>query len=151
MCVYINPKLLIFLSLGLVPFGNHVCFLCLWVNFCFVNKFIFIIFLIPQVNYIIWCFSFSDLLHLKWLSIGPSVLLQMALLHSLQGWVIFHCIYIPCLLYPSVVDKHLVCVHVLATVNSVAMNIALPISFEIRVFYRYICMSGNSGWCSNSV
>ena len=41
----------------------------------------------------------SDLLHLIWQSLGPSILLQMALSHSFYGWVIFHCMYVP-RLYP---------------------------------------------------
>ena len=37
----------------------------------------------------IWCLSFSDLLHLEWLSLGPSMLLLMALfLFCVCGWVI---------------------------------------------------------------
>ena len=38
------------------------------------------------------CLSLSDLLHLVWSSLGPSTLLQMALLHSFYGWIVFHCI-----------------------------------------------------------
>ena len=41
-CAVINPILLTPL---LFPFGNCVCFLCLWVWFCFINKFICTIFL----------------------------------------------------------------------------------------------------------
>ena len=32
------------------PFGNHVCFLCLWVYFGFVYRFICIIFKIPYIS-----------------------------------------------------------------------------------------------------
>ena len=44
--------------------------------------------------------SLSDFLHSVWQSLGPSMLLQMVWFHSINGWVIFHCINVPHLLYP---------------------------------------------------
>ena len=41
----------------------------------------------------------SDLLHSVWQSLGPFMLLQMALF-NFNGWVIFCCIYVQHLLYP---------------------------------------------------
>ena len=41
----------------------------------------------------IWYLSFSDLLHLVWQSLDPSMLLQMALFHFFV-WPVFHCIYV---------------------------------------------------------
>ena len=38
--------------------------------------------------------SLSDLLCLVWWSLGPSMLLQMALFHSFYDWVIFRCTYL---------------------------------------------------------
>ena len=39
--------------------------------------------------------SLSDLIHSIWCSVGPSMLLQMALFHSFYDWIIiFHCVYI---------------------------------------------------------
>ena len=58
------------------------------------------------------------------LCLGPSMLLQITLFLSFYGQVVFHCVHVPHLLYPSV-SGHLSCFHVLATVNSAAMNISI--------------------------
>ena len=41
------------------------------------------------------CPSLSELLCLAWQSLGPPMLLQIALFHSFHGWVMFHCMYAP--------------------------------------------------------
>ena len=41
-----------------------------------------------------------DLLHSVWQSLGPSTSLQITPIISFYGWVIFHCICVPHLLYP---------------------------------------------------
>ena len=46
----------------------HICFLYLWLHFCFVNKFIFL----DSTYRIIWYISFSDLV---WYFLGPFMLL----------------------------------------------------------------------------
>ena len=46
-------------------------------------------------------------------------------------------VYMPHLFYSSV-DGRLGCFHVLAIVNSAAMNIGVHASFQIRVFF-YVC------------
>ena len=53
----------------------------------------------------------------------------------------------------SFVDGHLGYFHVLATINSVAMNIGMHISFLIRffVFSRYMSKSGIAGSKGNSI
>ena len=83
----------------------------------------------------------SGLLHLVWYFLGPSMLLQMALFNSFYGWVILHCICVSHFMYPYV-DRHLGCSHVLAIVNSIAMNVMVHVSFQIRIFSQYMSRSG---------
>ena len=45
----------------------------------------------------------------------------------------------------SFVDRYLSCFHVLAIVNSAAMNIKMHISFLITVFSRYMHQNGIAG------
>ena len=53
----------------------------------------------------------------------------------------------------SSVDGHLGCFHVLAIVNSAAMNIGVHVSFQISVFvfFRYIPRSGIAGSYGSSI
>jgi len=81
--------------------------------------------------------------------LGPSTSLQM----TQFNWVIFHCIYVPhhhpffCWWSSSSIH----CFHVLAIVNSAAMNIRVHISFWILVFSGYILRSGISGSYDSSI
>ena len=86
---------------SLLPFGNYKCFLCLWVYFCLLNKFILIFSLIqtPHINNIIWSLSVSGLFHLSMNISRSSTLLQMASFRSFNDWVTFHYIHAPHLLY----------------------------------------------------
>ena len=59
-------------------------------------------------------------------------------------------IYIPHLLIHSSVDGHLCCFHVLAIVNSAAMNMRVHVSFQITVFSGYMPRSRIAGSYGNS-
>ena len=63
------------------------------------------------------------------------MLLQLARFHSFP-WLILHCIYLIFFTCLSL-DGHLGFFHVLAIVNSAALNIGLHVSFQI------IILSGN--------
>ena len=79
------------------------------------------------------------------------MLLQMALFCSFYDRIIFHIICVPHLLYPASIDGHLVCFHVLAMVDSAAMNIGVHIFFQIMVFSRYISRNGIAGSYGSSI
>ena len=79
------------------------------------------------------------------------MLLQITLFNYFYGWVIFHCVYVSHLLHPFFCWWHLGCFHVLATVNSVAMNIGVHTSFRIMVFSRYMPRKGIAGSYGSSI
>ena len=69
--------------------GTCVCFLYLW--FCFMNNLICTIFFkIPHISDIICVFLW---LHSVWQSLGPFMLLQMALFVLFNSWIVFYYIY----------------------------------------------------------
>ena len=77
------------------------------------------------------------------------MLLQMALFHFL--WLssiplcVYVCVYTHHIFIHSSVNRHLGCFHVLAIVNSAAMNIGVHVSFQIMVFSRFMPKSGIAG------
>ena len=91
------------------------------------------------------------------------MLLQIALSHSFL-WLIFHCVCVYVCIYiyiniyhiffiHSSVNGHLGCFHILAIVNSAAMNTEVHVAFWIRVFVfsRYMPKSGVAGSYGNSI
>ena len=51
----------------------------------------------------------------------------------------------------SSVDGHLRCFHVLAIVNSAAMNFGVHVSFSIMIFSGYMPGNGVTGSCSGFI
>ena len=89
------------------------------------------------------------------------MVLQEALFHSFYGQVyciLCVCVCVTYLLYPSFVDGHLGCFHVLVIESNAAVSIGVQVSFPIRVsiFSGYMFRSGiiciiRSGLYGNSV
>ena len=79
------------------------------------------------------------------------MLLQIALFHPLLWLSMFHCVHIPHLFIHSPVSGYLFCVHVLAVVNSAALNTGVGVSFQIIVFSGYVPRSGIAGSYGNSI
>ena len=63
----------------------------------------------------------------------------------------FHCEYIPHLLYSFLYEEQLDCFYVLAIINSSAMDIEVHESLQIRVFSGYMSRSGITGSYSYSI
>ena len=81
------------------------------------------------------CLSLSDLIHLVMISLIASMLLQVELFYSFL-WLssiplcVCVCVYTHHILFiHSSVNEHLVCFHVLVTVNSASVNIGVHVSF----------------------
>ena len=81
------------------------------------------------------------------------MLLQMAIFHPFYGWVISHTHTPPTSSLCTPVDGHFGCFHVLAIVNSAAMNTGVHVSFQIRVFVfsGYMPRNGIAGSYGNSI
>ena len=77
------------------------------------------------------------------------MLLQMAVLHF-YGWVIFHCVYAPHLLYPLICQWTFRLLPILATVSHASMYTGVHVSFQIMLSYRHIPRNGTTGsYCSS--
>ena len=95
-------------------------------------------------NTVWYLFSLSDLLRSVWQSLGPAASLDSFILS--HSWDISHWTYAPCLPFAhSSVDGHAGCSHVLALVNSAAVNTGVHVSFWITAFSMYMPRSGIAG------
>ena len=79
-------------------------------------------------------FALSDFFRLAESPQGPSRLSQVAWFHSSYGWVIFHCVHIPHLLYHSSTGGHFSCFRILAIVNNATVNLGVHLS-EVSVSF----------------
>ena len=66
------------------------------------------------------------------------------------GWIVFHLTYIEHIFIHSSVGAHLGCLHVLAVVNSAAMNIGVHVTLWIIALSEYVPRSGVAGSYGNS-
>ena len=66
------------------------------------------------------------------------------------GWVVFHCTYVPHLLYPVICDGHLGCFYILAIVNNAALE-CIYLFELVFLFSRYIPRKGIAGSYGSSV
>ena len=64
---------------------------------------------------------------------------------SLYGWVVFHCMHVPRFFIHSSVNGYLGCFHVLAIINSAAVNTGVHVSFSVLISSRYMPRSGVAG------
>ena len=86
---------------------------------------------------IIWYLSFSVWLTSFSMTISrSSMLLQMTLFHSFNGWVIVLCICVPHLLYPFICQWTFNLLPCSGYCNSAAVNIEVHVSFWIVSFLR---------------
>ena len=96
--------------------------------------------------------ALPDLLHSMSYSLGPSMLPQMALSHSflcLSNIPLY--IYTTYFFYLFLCWWTLGCFHVLAIVNSAAMNTRVHVSFQMMFFSGYVPRSGIAGSYDSSV
>ena len=88
--------------------------------------------------FVIVCLAyFTYLLHIL-ISLCPPMLLQWHYSILFYGWVVFHFVYVPHLLYPFICWCTFRWLPVLAIVNSTAVNIRVRVYFWIMVSSRYM-------------
>lgn len=93
-----------------------------FLQFCFVSFFNFTFCM--QARIYGFCFSVSGLFHSILCFVVVSILIQMAELHSLYSWIMFHCVFF----IRSLGDGHLAWTHSLVIMNTVAINMVIRIS-----------------------
>ena len=102
-----------------------------------------------KIRFHMWVMSYDAclcLLLLVWSSLGPSMVAANGIILFFYGWIIFCCMFIH-----LSVNGHLDCFHVLAIVNSTAMNTGMPVVFWIMTFSIYMPRSGIAGSYGSSI
>ena len=94
-----KPPVHLFHPLPPFPFGNCKFFQSLWVCLCSANKFICILFKDSTYKWYPMMFVFHCLISFSMI-ISRSIHVAWHCFILFYGWVIFHCIYVPYLLYP---------------------------------------------------
>ena len=135
------------------PWYPYVCSLCLCLYFCFVNKIVYTNFFRFQICVNIWYLFFSFWLTSLCMTVSRSIhVYKWPNFVPFYGCVIVHCIYMYHIFFiHSSVDGHLRCFHVLAIVNSTAVNTGVHVSFWIMVFSGYMPSCGIAGLYGNSI
>ena len=130
-----------------LPPRPQVCSLCLFLHCCPENKFISATFLDTIICISIWYLYFS--FWLTSLCIIGSRFVHLIRTDSnaflFYSWVIFHVYLYHNFFTHSSVKEHPSWFHVLAIVNSAAMNIGAHVSFSVMVSSRYMPSSGIVG------
>ena len=99
-------------------------------------------------KFILWICS-NNLLHSVLQSLGPSMLLKMALFCSFNVWVILNCIYVPHLLYPFLCWWTFRLLPCLGYCNRYSYEYLGTFIFWTMVFSLYMPRSGISGSYGN--
>ena len=121
-----------------LPSGSCQNVLCIheFVSILLVHLFCFIFNCTYKINDMVFVF-----LWLASFSIIPSrsicVVTNGKISLFFYGWVIFHCIYVPHLLYPFTYWWTLRLLPFLGIVNNAVMNIGMHMSFQIRVLHFF--------------
>ena len=110
--------------------------------FLFCTFICIISFQIPLIRGVICYFSFSVWLTSLTMVISRPMLLQMALVYSFNGWLIFNCICIPYLLYPFLCQWTSRLLPCLTIVSSASINNGMSVSLQIMFFSGYMLRSG---------
>ena len=112
-------------------------------SLCFVNKFFCIIFQIPHLHDIMVFLSLTDsTVTSRSLHVAANSIISFLLCFISPLFICTH-------LYPFLCPWTFRCFHILAIVNSAAKNSGVHISFQTKLFSRYMPRSGTAGLYAN--